>query len=166
MDLTWNGISNNQLKSPVATYIYGEEMAGLMPSYNEEQNSIKPTVFILQSKMLYLSANGEKQFINSILPKLAAIAEEKDLIFIFTDVQKITDQESNNFFNNSLNAIFLLDSIAEFAAERGQKTVFGSMDVKGLREEYARCETGDGYFYDIEADKLMKMKFIRQDKWR
>lgn len=40
------------------------------------------------------------------------------------------------------------------------------MDVKGLREEYARCETGDGYFYDIEADKLMKMKFIRQDKWR
>ena len=166
MDLTWNGISNNQLKSPVATYIYGEEMAGLMPSYNEELNPIKPTVFILQSKMLYLSANGEKQFINNILPKLAAIAEEKDLIFIFTDVQKITDQESNNFFNNSLNAIFLLDSIAEFAAERGQKTVFGSMDVKGLREEYARCETGDGYFYDIEADKLMKMKFIRQDKWR
>lgn len=166
MDLTWNGISNNQLKSPVATYIYGEEMAGLMPSYNEELNPIKPTVFILQSKMLYLSANGEKQFINNILPKLSAIAEEKDLIFIFTDVQKITDQESNNFFNNSLNAIFLLDSIAEFAAERGQKTVFGSMDVKGLREEYARCETGDGYFYDIEADKLMKMKFIRQDKWR
>lgn len=166
MDLTWNGISNNQLKSPVATYIYGEEMAGLMPSYNEERNPIKPTVFILQSKMLYLSANGEKQFINSILPKLAAIAEEKDLIFIFTDVQKITDQESNNFFNNSLNAIFLLDSIAEFASERGQKTVFGSMDVKGLKEEYARCETGDGYFYDIEADKLMKMKFIRQDKWR
>ena len=166
MDLTWNGISNNQLKSPVATYIYGEEMAGLMPSYNEERNPIKPTVFILQSKMLYLSANGEKQFINNILPKLAAIAEEKDLIFIFTDVQKITDQESNNFFNNSLNAIFLLDSIAEFAAERGQKTVFGSMDVKGLKEEYARCETGDGYYYDIEADKIVKMKFIRQDKWR
>ncbi len=166
MDLTWNGISNNQLKSPVATYIYGEEMAGLMPSYNEERNPIKPTVFILQSKMLYLSANGEKQFINNILPKLAAIAEEKDLIFIFTDVQKITDQESNNFFNNSLNAVFLLDNIAEFAAERGQKTVFGSMDVKGLKEEYARCEVGDGYFYDIEADKLLKMKFIRQDKWR
>lgn len=166
MDLTWNGIANNQLKSPVATYIYGEEMAGLMPSYNEECNPIKPTVFILQSKMLYVSANGEKQFINNILPKLAAIAEEKDLIFIFTDVQKITDQESNNFFNNSLNAIFLLDSIAEFAAERGQKTVFGSMDVKGLKEEYARCETGDGYFYDIEADKIVKMKFIRQDKWR
>lgn len=80
--------------------------------------------------------------------------------------KKLQIKKAITFLINSLNAIFLLDSIAEFAAERGQKTVFGSMDVKGLREEYARCETGDGYFYDIEADKLMKMKFIRQDKWR
>jgi hypothetical protein len=113
--------------------------------------------------MLYLSANGEKQFINNILPKLAAIAEEEDLIFIFTDIQKITDQETNNFFNNTLNSVFLLDNIAEFAAERGQKSVFGSMDVKALKEEYARCELGDGYYYDIEADKMVKMKFIKKD---
>lgn len=161
MDLTWNGMSNSQLHSPVATYIYGEAHADMMPSYDENRRPIKPTVFVLQSKMLYLSANGEKQFINNILPKLAAIAEEEDLIFIFTDIQKITDQETNNFFNNTLSAVFLLDNIAEFAAERGQKSVFGSMDVKGLKEEYARCEKGDGYYYDIEADKLVKMKFIK-----
>lgn len=161
MDLTWNGMSNSQLHSPIATYIYGETHADLMPSYDENRHPIKPTVFVLQSKMLYLSANGEKQFINNILPKLAAIAEEEDLIFIFTDIQKITDQETNNFFNNTLSAVFLLDNIAEFAAERGQKSVFGSMDVKGLKEEYARCEKGDGYYYDIEADKLVKMKFIK-----
>lgn len=161
MDLTWNGMSNSQLHSPIATYIYGEAHADLMPSYDENRHPIKPTVFVLQSKMLYLSANGEKQFINNILPKLAAIAEEEDLIFIFTDIQKITDQETNNFFNNTLSAVFLLDNIAEFAAERGQKSVFGSMDVKGLKEEYARCEKGDGYYYDIEADKLVKMKFIK-----
>ncbi len=161
MDLTWNGMSNSQLHSPIATYIYGEAHADLMPFYDENRHPIKPTVFVLQSKMLYLSANGEKQFINNILPKLAAIAEEEDLIFIFTDIQKITDQETNNFFNNTLSAVFLLDNIAEFAAERGQKSVFGSMDVKGLKEEYARCEKGDGYYYDIEADKLVKMKFIK-----
>lgn len=161
MDLTWNGMSNSQLHSPIATYIYSEAHADLMPSYDENRHPIKPTVFVLQSKMLYLSANGEKQFINNILPKLAAIAEEEDLIFIFTDIQKITDQETNNFFNNTLSAVFLLDNIAEFAAERGQKSVFGSMDVKGLKEEYARCEKGDGYYYDIEADKLVKMKFIK-----
>lgn len=163
MELTWNGLSNNQIHSPIATYIYGEANAGLMPSYDENRKPIKPTVFILQSKMLYLSANGEKQFINNILPKLAAIAEEEDLIFIFTDIQKITDQEMNNFFNNTLNSVFLLDNIAEFASERGQKSVFGSMDVKGLKEEYARCEKGDGYYYDIEADRLVKMKFIKTE---
>lgn len=163
MDLTWNGLSNNQIHSPIATYIYGDANAGLMPSYDENRKPIKPTVFILQSKMLYLSANGEKQFINNILPKLAAIAEEEDLIFIFTDIQKITDQETNNFFNNTLGSVFLLDNIAEFASERGQKSVFGSMDVKSLKEEYARCEKGDGYYYNIEADRLVKMKFIKTE---
>ena len=164
MDLTWNGLPNSQLNSPVATFIYGEENANMMPSYNEEKRPIKPTVFVLQSKMLYLSANGEKQFINNILPKLAAIAEEEDLIFIFTDVQKITDMETNNFFNNSLNAVFLLDNIAEFVGERGQKSVLGNMDSKSLKEEYALCELGDGYYYDIEADKLLKLKFIKKEK--
>ena len=33
-----------------------------------------------------------------------------------------------------------------------QKTIFGSMDVKSLKEDYARCEKGDGYYYDVEAD--------------
>ncbi|WP_296775290.1 FtsK/SpoIIIE domain-containing protein [Ruminococcus sp.] len=164
MDLTWNGLANSQLNSPVATFIYGEENARLMPSYNEEKHPVKPTVFVLQSKMLYLSANGEKQFINNILPKLAAAAEEEDLIFIFTDVQKITDQETNNFFNNSLNSVFLLDNIAEFVSERGQKSVLGNMDAKSLKEEYALCELGDGYYYDIEADKLLKLKFIKKEK--
>ncbi len=163
MDLTWNDMHNSQLHSPVATYIYGERDAGLMPSYDEERRPIMPTVFVLQSKMLYVSANGEKQFINKILPTLAAVAEEEDFIFIFTDIQKITDQETNNFFNNTLNAVFLLDNIAEFAAGRGQKSVFGNMDVASLKEEYARCEIGDGYYYDIEADKLVKLKFIKKD---
>lgn len=35
------------------------------------------------------------------------------------------------------------------------------MDVKTLKEDYARCELGDGYFYDVEADKLSKLKFIK-----
>ena len=56
---------------------------------------------------------------------------------------------------------FLLDNVAEFAGERGQKTIFGNMDVKTLKEDYARCELGDGYCYDIEADKLVKLKFIK-----
>ena len=37
----------------------------------------------------------------------------------------------------------------------------GEMDVKELKTEYARCELGDGYFYDIESDELKKVKFLK-----
>ena len=119
------------------------------------------TVFVMQSKMIYLNTAEGKRFINSILPQLAAAAEEQRMLFIFSDVQKISDGEQNSFFNNNLSTVFLLDNIAEFAGERGQKSVFGNMDVKMLKEDYARCELGDGYYYDIEGDKLVKLKFIK-----
>ncbi|MDR0514264.1 MAG: hypothetical protein LBG81_03770 [Coriobacteriaceae bacterium] len=119
------------------------------------------TVFVIQSKLVYLSANENKRFINSILPGLLSVAEERGYLFIFSDVQKISDGEQNTFFNNMASVAFLLDNIAEFAGERGQKTIFGNMDTKSLKEDYARCEKGDGYFYDIEADNLLKLKFIK-----
>lgn len=119
------------------------------------------TVFIIQSKLIYLNTPEGKRFINSILPQLAAVAEEREFLFIFSDVQKISDGEQNSFFNNNISTVFLLDNVAEFAGERGQKTIFGNMDVKTLKEYYARCELGDGYCYDIEADKLVKLKFIK-----
>ena len=122
------------------------------------------TVFVIQSKLVYLNANENKRFINTILPQLAAVAEERGYLFLFSDVQKISDAEQNTFFNNVVSTVFLLDNIAEFAGERGQKTVFGNMDVKALKEDYARCEKGDGYFYDIEADNLSKLKFIKHGK--
>lgn len=122
------------------------------------------TVFVIQSKLVYLNTPEGKRFINSILPQLAAVAEERELLFLFSDVQKITDGEQNSFFNNNVSVAFLLDNVAEFAAERGQKTIFGNMDVKTLKEDYARCELGDGYCYDVEADKLVKLKFMKHGK--
>lgn len=119
------------------------------------------TVFVIQSKLVYLNTAEGKRFINSIFPQLVAVAEERGYSFIFSDVQKISDGEQNSFFNNIVSTSFLLDNIAEFAGERGQKTIFGNMDIKSLKEDYARCELGDGYFYDVEADKLLKLKFIK-----
>lgn len=130
-----------------------------IPDCNVEQAPF--TVFVIQSKLIYLNANENKRFINTILPQLAAVAEERGYLFIFSDVQKISDAEQNSFFNNIISTAFLLDNIAEFAGERGQKTIFGNMDVKALKEDYARCEKGDGYFYDVEADNLSKLKFIK-----
>ncbi len=119
------------------------------------------TVFIIQSKLVYLNTNESRHFIEKALPRLAAVAEDKGYLFIFSDVQKISEMETNMVFNSIISTAFLLDNIAEFAGDRGQRTVFGNMDVKALKEDYARCERGDGYFYDIEADHLLKAKFIK-----
>lgn len=132
-----------------------------IPNCSTEQMPF--TIFVIQSKLVYLNPNENKVFINSILPQMAAVAEEQGFLFIFSDVQKISDSEQNSFFNNTISTVFLLDNIAEFAGERGQKTIFGSMDVKALKDDYARCERGDGYFYDVEADHLLKLKFIKKE---
>ena len=127
------------------------------------KNEITPfTVFVIQSKLVYLNTPEGKRLISAVLPQMAAIAEERKYMFIFSDVQKISEAEINSIFNNQISSAFLLDNIAEFAGERGTRTIFGNMDVKALKEEYAKCEIGDGYYYDVEADKLQKLKFIKR----
>lgn len=130
----------------------------------EEYPETPFTVFVIQSKLAYLNTREGKHLLESILPRMASVAEENGYLFIFSDVQKINEGETNTIFNNSIHTAFLLDNIAEFAGERGQKTVFGSMDVKSLKEDYARCELGDGYCYDIEADRLVKVKYIKDEE--
>ena len=144
--------------------IYGvsKEMSKEFMKVPDCQKECPPfTVFVIQSKLVYLNTTENKFFMNVILPQMAAVAEEQGFCFIFSDVQKISDGEQNMFFNNVISTAFLLDNIAEFAGERGQKTIFGNMDVKTLKEDYARCEIGDGYYYDVEADNLLKLKFIK-----
>lgn len=122
------------------------------------------TVFVIQSKLVYLNTQESKYFIENVLTQLVSVAEDKGYLFIFSDVQKMSELDTNVIFNNNISTAFLLDNIAEFAGERGQRTVFGNMDVKSLKEDYALCEKGDGYFYDIEADKLLKAKFIKYEE--
>ena len=125
-----------------------------------DKSEAPPTVFVIQSKSIYLNTKISMDLLHYILPELMDIAEDRDLIFLFTDVKKVTDPEVNSVFNSTLKTVFLLDNIAEFASERGGKTVFGDMDNKSLKEDYAKCELGDGYYYDVEADTLKKVKFI------
>lgn len=130
--------------------------AGLVDSKN--------TIFVLQSKFLYVNSMVSKIFMEIILPSLVARADEMNWIFIFSDVKSISDSETRENFHSSISVAYLLDSIAEFVGERGQKSLFGSMDVKSLKEEYAQCEEGDGYFYSIERDILKKLKFIKYEE--
>ncbi len=119
------------------------------------------TVFVLQSKMLFQPAGA--QLLKNIFPKMIAVAEEKGYWFIFSDVRKVSnnDRDTESSLNNSISAAFLLDNIAEFVSDRGSRSVFGEMDPKELKNEYARCEVGDGYYFDIESDELKKIKIIK-----
>ena len=119
------------------------------------------TIFIMQNKTLYTAK--EPDLMERIFPVMLSESDGKGL-FIFSDVKNMSETTMRNSFNDSLSTAFLLDNIGEFVADRGSKTIFGAMDAKELKERFARIEKGDGYFYDIESDELMKLKFIYSDK--
>lgn len=157
MDLT----RVRRLTNPVLSEIYGTGI--VLPSQAEEFEK-RNTVFVLQSKFLYVNSMASKDFMEVILPSLVARAEEMNWLFIFTDVKSISDSEPRDNFHTTVGAAFLLDNIAEFVSERGRKSIFGVMDVKSLQEEYALCEQGDGYYYSIEKDDLKKIKFVKEQE--
>ncbi|MBQ2603460.1 MAG: cell division protein FtsK [Acutalibacteraceae bacterium] len=150
-----------RLSTLVMAEIFG---AGVTTPSKVGEYDSRNTVFVLQSKFLYVNSIASKDFMEVILPLLAARAEEMNWIFLFTDVKVISDSETRDNFHSTLGAAFLLDNIAEFVGERGKKSIFGNMDIKTLKEEYARCEEGDGYFYSIEKDDLKKLKFIKTEE--
>ena len=157
-------LNKDFVDNPILNQIYGVDDENIMVDdipKGCEKGEAQPTVFIIQSKSVYLNTKTNSEFIHYILPELLDIAEDNDLTFLFTDVRKITDAEVNLEFNSALKTVFLLDNIAEFASERGGKSVFGEMDQKSLKEDYAKCELGDGYYYNVEADSLKKAKFIK-----
>ena len=157
MDLT--GI--RRMGNSVLSEVFGKGLA-IEAGAPEDYINNTDTVFVLQSKFLYINSIASKIFMEIIFPHLAARSEEKNWRFIFSDVKNISDGETREYFNYTIGTAFLLDNIAEFVAERGQKSVFGNMDTKSLKEEYASCEIGDGYVYSVEKDDLKKVKFIKE----
>lgn len=136
----------------------GYSAKGGNKAFQEKENPC--TVFILQSKMLF-QMSAKNLLIG--IGKMTAVAEEKGYYFIFSDVRKIgnNDRDTESILNNSFSVAFLLDNISEFISDKGSRSVFGEMDAKELKNEYARCELGDGYYYDIESDELKKMRFLK-----
>lgn len=157
MDLT----QVRRMSNPVLAEIFGTGI--ILPSQAATVDK-RNTVFVLQSKFLYVNSTASKDFMEVILPSLVARADEMNWVFIFTDVKSISDSETRDNFHTTIGTAFLLDSIAEFVSERGSKSIFGAMDVKSLQEEYAPCEEGDGYYYSIDKDDLKKLKFIKNEE--
>ncbi|MEE0954242.1 MAG: cell division protein FtsK [Eubacterium sp.] len=122
------------------------------------------TVFVLQSKALYQSSVDAVYLMGDWLPEMIGSAEDRGYLFIFSDVRNISSPEVRMPFNNAISMAFLLDNIGEFINDKGSRSVFGEMDPKELKAEYAKCSVGDGYAYDVEADSLTKLKFIKAEE--
>lgn len=119
------------------------------------------TVFVMQSRMLFRGTGTAPALMKRLL---SLDTKKQDFMLIFSDVPNISDHETRRVFIDSIQMAFLLDSIGDFLADKSDKTAFGAMDARELRAEYAKCSLGDGYAYDVEADELKKLKFIKQIK--
>lgn len=121
------------------------------------------TVFVLQSKSLYLSTDNPdvSPLMRIMLPDMIANAEARDYMFIFSDVKRITAADVQGSFNSNISLAFLLDNIGDFVADKGSKSVFSEMDAKELKATYAKCSVGDGYYFDVESDELRKIKILK-----
>lgn len=116
------------------------------------------TVFVMQSRMLFRGTGWGPSLLKSLV---TSDAKRQDFILIFSDVPNISEHDSQRIFNDNVEIAFLLDSIGDFLADKSDKTPFGAMDARELKAEYAKCSIGDGYVYDVEADELQKLKFIK-----
>ncbi len=124
----------------------------------------KPIFFILQNKMLYSRKrqNSDGRIADGFyLTDMMTQAEARNQYFIFSDIPKIADKFAYEEFNPLINVAFLLDSIGDFIAEKGSSSVFNSMDSKEMKREYARCDVGDGYYYDVDREELRKFKVMK-----
>lgn len=136
------------------------------PLATAEINPENPfTVFILQNKAIYQNDSLARNFA-IWYNKMISDAISHNCLFIFSDVKPMVKGSAlEEIFNSTLSAMFLLDNIADFVSGRGQSSVVASyMEYKELKAEFANCSLGDGYYYDVDADMLHKLKYIKYEQ--
>jgi DNA segregation ATPase ftsK/spoIIIE and related proteins len=121
------------------------------------------TIFVLQSKTLFQRSEDVNFLMSRAIPEMISSAEEKGYLFIFSDVKVVSAPDVRVAFNNCISTAILLDNIGDFVADKGSqnKSVFGEMEARELKAEFAKCSVGDGYYYDVEADILQKVRFLK-----
>ena len=126
----------------------------------EATTSEKPKVVILQAREFY----NRRSHMNTSNDFVAWVEKEleggKDIL-IFSDVKRSSSAIVQDEMKTWFQCAFLLDNIGDFVADKGRGSVFGEMDAKELRTEYANCNVGDGFYYDVEADELKKLRFYK-----
>lgn len=145
----------------------GERVSDLVENsyrYKKEiSRTNKPfTVFIIQSKEYYQQAVGKEteQLINR-MESFINNAVTENVLFIFSEVRKMSSKDMWTSFNNSINHAFLLDDIQKYMINKGRSSVFCDIDEDDIKDRFGDCERGDGFYYNVETDVLKKMKFLK-----
>ncbi|MEN2775265.1 hypothetical protein ABCY62_09495 [Acetivibrio clariflavus] len=78
------------------------------------------TVFVIQSKLVYLDANENKRFINTILPQLVSVAEERGYLY-FPMCKRLAMQNRIPFLITLLLQPFCLIILRNLQENAGKK---------------------------------------------
>ncbi len=127
---------------------------------DKEISHDEPKVIVLQARGFYNrrhNSDVSKKFVDWVEKEL----ELGQDILIFSDVKRTSSSLVQDEMKTWFQYAFLLDNIGDFVADRGSGSVFGEMDAKELKTEYANCNLGDGYFYDVDTDELKKLRFYK-----
>lgn len=120
------------------------------------------TVFIIQSRLFYSKKAGSNG--RHIIERISRYIEDcENVLFIFSDVQKIVDLEIRTYFNNSIKHAFLLDDIMKFLQSRGATSVFSEYDESELKENFGKSILGDGFYFNIDMDTIQKLKMLKAE---
>ena len=142
-------------------YLSGSREIGEFSSVDYAKKNTPFTVFVIQGKSFFQASQSRSLFPR--IEEMLGRAEQDDYMFVFSDVKIMPEVDSRVRFNNFISVAFLLDNIGDFVGDRGNgnKSVFGDMDSRELKSEYAKCSKGDGYCYFVDKDKLCKLKFFK-----
>lgn len=152
LDSPYHSIADNNMDD--ASLLVKEDKSPLNTSF---------TVFIIQSRLFYEHFNLRK---TSFMQKIAPyIIDESygNKLFVFSDVQHMMDIEMRSIFNHFIDHAFLLDDITRFVSGKGDRSIFGHLDIKELKDKYGTNTTklGEGFYYDVEADEVIKVRFYK-----
>ena len=138
-------------------------------SKNREEKNGK---FLVASNSLLLFGGGLYAFsdVRSFAKKTAKFGAGKIIGLLMIAGGLITGMLNKNDADKTKKERGIKDIVTTPEMEKAkqeQKELtkkIGEENSKALKEDYAQCEKGDGYFYDIEADHLLKVKFMKYEE--
>lgn len=128
-----------------------------------EEYGEEPIFMIIQNRRLFTTMRSKRTDGGFYLAGFLGQNGDYDEYYIFTDVPKIPQKDTADEFNMEVEMAFLLDNIHEFVMERGRSSVFGAMESKDLKKEFAPCDIGDAFCYNVGRDELFKFKAFKTE---